>query len=85
MEFKDEIHIKLPEGIECYENLVCNFNKVLFELKQAPRTRNHVFDEFVNSRGSGNSNKNFCSGTYRKNNVYWLVYVDDVLFARSKQ
>lgn len=41
---KEEIYMRVPDGIKNEKNLVCKLNKSLYGLKQAARCWNEVFD-----------------------------------------
>lgn len=43
--------MNISEGMEYNEYIVYKLHKALYDLKQAPRVANQVFDEFVISVG----------------------------------
>lgn len=49
-ELKEEVHMKVPEGLNVDANksqVICKLNKSLYGLKQAPRCWNQKFREFL--------------------------------------
>jgi hypothetical protein len=46
-ELKDELYMKIPEGIENCKNKVCTLRKSLYGLKQAPAVWNKNFVEYM--------------------------------------
>jgi hypothetical protein len=59
------------------EGKVCKLLKALYGLKEAPRLWNECFHDFIISIGFTQSQYDFC--LYRKDNVWLLVFVDDIL------
>lgn len=86
-ELKEEIYMKIPEGMKRSVNLVCKLNKTLYGLRQAPRAWNQVFDEFIRNLGLQQSELDKClySGTFGQGKVYILLYVDDILIVGSNE
>ena len=78
-----------PEGYEVKgkENLVCRLRKILYGLKQAPRQWYLKFDSFIAEQGYHRCHSDHCVYFKRLDNVSYillLLYVDDMLFARSQ-
>ena len=77
-----------PCGFEVKEkeDLVCKLKKDLYGLKQAPRQWYLKFDRFMAEQGYVRCHLDYCvyfqkldDGRY----VFFLLYVDDMLFERS--
>ena len=79
-----------PKGFEVQgkEDLYCLLKKSIYGLKQSPRCCYRRFDDFISSLGFQRSSYDICvyinSRTY-KDKVYLLLYVDDMLLARSSK
>lgn len=87
-ELKEEIYMKIPEGIINNEGNVWKLHKSLYGLKQAPRCWNKKFNEFLSKHKFERSNADRCIYTAEVNEeiVYLVLYVDDgLLFANTKQ
>lgn len=75
---KEEIYIKIPEGLIHSQNTVCKFKKAIYGLKQAARCWFQVFedgdsgvDRYIYIIDKGDMSEN----------IYILLYVDDVVIA----
>lgn len=82
-ELKEEIYMKIPEGIVGKDNYVCKLNKSLYGLKQAARCWFEVIERFFKEKGFKNSPVDRCiyildNGDINKN-LYVLIYVDDLI------
>lgn len=80
---KEEIYMRVPEGIKSPENHVCKLNKAIYGLKQSARCWFEKFDLTLKELGFQNSSVDRC--LYFKNNnnicrnIYVILYVDDIL------
>lgn len=84
-ELKEEIYMKVPEGINNQNNYVCKLNKALYGLKQAARCWFEVFEKSLKEKGFQNSSVDRCiyvlnNGDVLKN-IYVVLYVDDLVIA----
>lgn len=83
-DLKEEIYMELPDGLKTKNpNLVCKLKKSLYGLKQAARCWYDKFDSELKSIGFTESLVDPCvyfiQGKNVKDNVYILLYVDDVV------
>lgn len=80
---KEEIFMKIPEGIEAPENYVCRLNKALYGLKQSARCWFQRFDEVLRKHCFVNSPADRCLYFLDKGhitrNIYLILYVDDLI------
>ncbi|CAK9816176.1 Copia protein [Anthophora plagiata] len=86
-ELKEEIYMKVPQGIESKIDQVCKLNKALYGLKQAARCWYEVFDKSLKDKGFKNSAVDRCiyileNGNILKN-IYVVLYVDDLVIATA--
>jgi len=82
---KEEIYMKVPQGIFCSNEKVCKLNKAIYGLKQAARCWFDVFEQALKGFGFINSPVDRCiyfqdKGDIKKN-IYVLLYVDDLVVA----
>lgn len=82
---RDDIYMKIPEGIKAEKDKVCKLNKALYGLKQASRCWFELFDETLKQKGFKNSLVDRClylldKGHINKN-IYLVLYVDDLVIA----
>lgn len=80
-ELKEEIYMKVPEGIDHEDGQVCRLKRSLYGLKQASRAWNSKFVEFLTSCSLIQSKADPCVfyGDIDDNKVIVLLYVDDGL------
>ena len=82
-----EIYIQQPEEfvVPGKEHMVCKLTRSLYGLKQAPRQWYKKFDFFMTKSGFCNVEKDTCCyfKKYTDSYVFLLLYVDDMLIARS--
>lgn len=76
-ELKSDIYIKYPEGLAKEKGKVLKLRKALYGLKEAPRCWNEKLNDFLIKKGFNRSQRDFC--LYTGNNVYILIFVDDIL------
>ena len=80
---KEEIYMRVPEGIEAKEDQVCRLNRAIYGLKQSARCWFQQFDHVLKQKGSINSSVDRCLYIFDKGdvkrNIYILLYVDDLL------
>lgn len=57
---KEEIYMKVPEGIKCKNNVVCKLNKALYGLKQAARCWFEEFEIALKEKGFQSSPVDRC-------------------------
>lgn len=87
---KEEIYMKVPDGVCSKDGYVCRLNKALYGLKQAARCWFELFDQCLKEKGFVNSSVNRCIYILDKGdisrNMYILLYVDDlVLICADRQ
>ncbi|KAH0813995.1 hypothetical protein GEV33_008796 [Tenebrio molitor] len=80
---KETIYMKVPDGINGKDGLVCKLNRSLYDLKQAPRVWNERFDTFVKGIHFKQSPHDCCLYIKIQNGtkIYLLLYVDDIILA----
>jgi len=82
---KEEIYMRLPQGISCNSDNVCKLNKAIYGLKQAARCWFEVFEQALKECEFVNSSVDRCIYILDKGNIneniYVLLYVDDVVIA----
>jgi hypothetical protein len=82
-ELEEEIYMRVPEGITYSGDKVCLLKKSLYGLKQSSRCWNKSLDSYVKSIGFQNSKSDYCvyflPNREVQDNIYILVYVDDIL------
>lgn len=82
---KEEIYMKVPQGVIAQNNQVCKLNKALYGLKQAARCWFELFEKSLIDKGFQNSSVDRCiymldKGNIHKN-IYLVLYVDDLVIA----
>jgi len=82
-DLKEEIFMRVPEGVESKQDEVCLLNKALYGLKQAARCWFMKFETVLLSLGFKNSPVDRCmyilfKGNFHEN-IYVILYVDDVV------
>ncbi|KXJ74158.1 hypothetical protein RP20_CCG014246 [Aedes albopictus] len=86
-ELTEEIYMLQPEGFEQRDGLVCRLKRSLYGLKQAARSWNERFHNFVVRLGFVRSRNDLC--LYRRGSgdtqVILVIYVDDVLIASGSE
>jgi hypothetical protein len=75
--------MKVPDGINGKDGLVCKLNRSLYGLKQAPRVWNERFDTFVKGIHFKQSPHDRCLYIKIQNHtkINVLLYVDDIILA----
>ena len=80
---KEEIYMKVPEGVACNSNQVCKLNKSLYGLKQAARCWFELFEKALVEKGFRSSLVNRCiyvlDRENKDKNIYAVRYVDDLI------
>lgn len=89
-ELKETVYMRIPEGITHKEpNQVCRLNKALYGLKQSARCWFELFDKVIRDYGFINSKVDRCiyilKGNDKRDNVYLVLYVDDLLICTGSQ
>ena len=83
----EEVYMSQPPGFvdPTRPDHVCRLHKSLYGLKQAPRAWFHELKSFIISLGFVNSRSDASLFVYSRNShqVYFLVYVDDLLITGS--
>ena len=71
--------------VQGQENLVCKLRKNLYDLKQVPRQWYKKFDSFMHRIGFKRCEANHCCyiKSFENSYIILLLYVDDMLIARS--
>jgi len=82
---KEEIYMRHSQSIQCKGDNVCRLNKAIYGLKQAARCWFEVFEQALKDCEFVNSSVDRCiyildKGDIREN-IYVLLYVDDVVIA----
>lgn len=82
---KEELYMKIPEGIKTENDKVCKLHKSIYGLKQSARCWFEKFDEVLKYYNLKNSEVDRClffldKGSINKN-IYVILYVDDLLIA----
>lgn len=84
---KEEIYMRVPEGVNSKVNQVCKLNKAIYGLKQAARCWFEVFEQTLIEKGFKNSLVDRCIYILDKgnvmNNIYVVLYVDDLVIATA--
>lgn len=87
-ELKEEIYMRVPEGIKCKDNQVCKLNKALYGLKQAAKCWFEVFEKTLKDVGFQNSPVDRCIYINKRGdiskNIYVVLYVDDLVIVTAK-
>lgn len=82
---KEEIYMKILEGIQAKIDEVCKLHKSLYGLKQSSRCWFERFDIILTEAGFKNSLVDRCLYFLNKGsiyiNIYLVLYVDDLLIA----
>lgn len=79
---KSEVYVKQPPGFEDGTDKVLKLDKALYGLRESPRAWYDCFDEFLRSlnfRRSKNDNCLYILKEKDNNNVYLILFVDDLL------
>lgn len=86
-DLKEEVYITQPQGfvIEGQEYLVCKLHKVLYGLRQAPKTWHDKIDSFLCNQGftKGEEDYNLCMINHQEKILLLVLYIDDLLFTRN--
>lgn len=82
---KEEIYMKIPQGLLDENDKVCKLNKSIYGLKQAARCWYEMFENTLKEIGFISSKVDHCiylldKGEVKKN-IYLLLYVDDLVIA----
>lgn len=84
---KEEIYMKIPEGVKSKSNQVCKLHKALYGLKQAARCWFEMFELALKDKGFQNSSVDRCIYILDKGNIfrniYVVLYVDDLIIATA--
>ena len=84
---KEEIYMRVLDGVKCNANQVCKLNKALYGLKQAARCWFETFEKVLIEKEFQNSSVDRCiylldKGDISKN-IYVVLYVDDLVIATA--
>ncbi|CAK9796582.1 Copia protein [Anthophora quadrimaculata] len=86
-ELKEEIYMKVPQGVMSKSNEVCKLNKAIYGLKQAARCWFEIFEKSLVERGFRSSSVDRCIYILDKGNIfeniYVVLYVDDLVIATA--
>ena len=79
--------MKVPEGFQNKDGLVCKLKKALYGLKQAPRAWNKTIDNFLSELDFVRSEVDKCLYSLQRENfcIFLILYVDDILLAGNNQ
>lgn len=80
---KEDVYIKPPLGVKVEKGVVLKLIRSLYGLKQAPKCWNERLHSFLIQKGFVQSKSDFC--LYILDNVYLLVYVDDIILMSKNQ
>lgn len=87
-ELKEEIYMKIPDGVIGKDNYVCKLNKSLYGLKQAARCWFEVFERSLKEEGFQHSAVDRCIYVLDRGdiriNIYVVLYVDDLVIVCAK-
>jgi len=80
-EIKEELYMKIPEGMNIDRDKVCRLNKSIYGLKQAARCWNNRFNDFIKRFNFKQSECDKCVyfGNFEGRKIYLALYVDDGL------
>lgn len=82
-DLSEEIYMRVPQGINNKDNLVCRLRKSIYGLKQAARCWFEKLHSELRRYGFVNSNQDCCvyyfKGENFNDNVYIILYVDDII------
>ena len=87
-EVSSEVYVGQPKGYSDGINKVCKLRKALYGLRESPRTWYKYLDEYLTKIKFKRSNVDYCLYTQgqRLDQVYLLIYVDDLLIcSKSKK
>lgn len=82
---REEIYMKIPEGVNAKENYVCKSNKALYGLKQSARYWFEEFETVLKQHKFRSSDVDKCLFTldngqcHITKSIYVILYVDDVI------
>lgn len=84
---KEEIYMRIPDGIPNADNHVCRLNKALYGLKQSARCWFQMFEQALIKKGFRYSSADRCiyildAGDILKN-IYIVLYVDDLVISTA--
>lgn len=86
---KEEIFMRIPEGITYTGDKVCKLNKSIYGLKQSARCWFERFDGVLKEYGFINSQVDNCiyllEGNSMNENIYLVLYVDDLIIVTGNQ
>jgi hypothetical protein len=86
---KEEVYVEQPLGFEDYEypSHVYKLSKVLYRLKQAPRSWYECLRDFLISNGFkvGNVDPTLFTTTIDKDLFICIIYVDDIIFGSTNK
>ncbi|CAK9834334.1 Copia protein, partial [Anthophora retusa] len=86
---KEEIYMKVPEGVTSKSNQVCKLNKAIYGLKQAARCWFEVFEKSLIEKGFRSSSVDRCIYILDRGNIseniYVVLYVDDLVIATGNK
>ena len=87
-QINSEVYVNQPKGYEDGTNRVYKLSKALYGLRESPRDWYECFDECITKLGFERSNVDLCLYKKRKykEEIYLLIYVDDLLIcSKSKK
>ena len=86
---KEEMYMKLPEGVISQTSQVCKLNKAIYGLKQAARCWFKTFEKILKEKGFESSSVDRCIYVLNKGdvfkNIYVVLYVDDIVIATANK
>lgn len=80
---KEDVYIKPPLGVKVEKGVVLKLKRSLYGLKQAPKCWNERLHSFLMQKGFVQSKHDFC--LYILDDVYLLVYVDDIILMSKNE
>ena len=84
-ELEEEIYMKPPEGLKTDQGKVYLLKKSLYGLRQVPRAWHTKLRQELANMNFVASQSDAAMFTRRNENVYMIVYVDDILVAAKSQ
>lgn len=84
---KEEVYLKIPDGVDANPGMVCRLIKSLYGLKQSPRCWNNRFNDVIVSLGFTRSQHDYCLyvNTNESDILYLVIYVDDVIITGNSK
>lgn len=79
----EEVYLEPPDGMDIKNGFVLKVQKSLYDLKKSPKYWYEKLNSFILEEGFTRSQNDLC--LFYKDNVYSLIYVDDILIFSPNQ